>query len=274
MSEIYNFPKDSVVNHSQIKEEINLKEGIPCPAIGTNLSSNILWVEMKSALTTEEQAILAQVVTEHVAIFSNEEGVQAVKIMEEPLYAKIDRTMEICSFELGVDGTSKAITFPFPVVILGGEFHCKTENIKDRCQLVVNPNGVVAALAADIAIGATTITVPAEYIGNFFRGYTLTLSNEVDTTENLGRVLSINTTTNTIEVQTAATMAWSAGSAIILEYFPIPHLFFDAVGLFDVGKNSNSGSYLEANMPIEFRYFHDNGVTKQVPISFRMDYYY
>jgi hypothetical protein len=224
----------------------------------------------KAELTAGEITLLASLVFNNSGHDSAAE-VLSVKVIEEPTYVTVDRTIKTESIELESGESSKQISFPYPVVLLGGEFHCKAENVKDRCQLVVNPDGVVGITEAVIASGLNEINLPATVMPYAFKGYTLKLTDGTNT-DNLGEIISTSNQ-NPLTTENPTTREWGIGTQIIIEYYVIPHIYFDAPVIYHIGKNSNSGSIVQANIPIEFRYFNDNNITKDVKISFMIEYY-
>ena len=275
MSQVYSYVK-AEVDLTQLEYEINHKAGIPCPVLAIWTSGDTVFLEMKTELSVEAETILASVVTEHTAKFEDETPISFVKIIEEPAYVHIDRTMQTRSFEIPANTLAEGlnsiqIEFPFPIVVLGGEFHCKTENIKDRCQFIVNPSGIAAVSAVNYPTGTTTLSIPLDYINHFYRGFDVSLTDGVNF-ESLGRIIAVNGTTLQMEYPT--TMNWSPGTYIILEYSPIPHIYFDAEGTVRIAKNTSSGTYVPEGTRMEFRYFNQNNVTKTVDISFTMEYYF
>jgi hypothetical protein len=275
MSQVYSYTKPTELNLEHLEYEINHKEGIPCPVLKLWTLGNDIFVEMKDTLSTEAEAALAEAVANHIAS-EPEVNISYVKILEEPTYAHIDRTMQSRSFEISAATLTSGmnsiqIEFPFPIVVLGGEFHCKDENVKDRCQFIVNPNGIAAVTATSYSIGQYNLAIPLEYLGYFYRGFSVSLTDGVNY-ESLGRIISV--TGSGVQMESPTTMAWSAGTYVILEYSPIPHIYFDAPVTVRVAKNTSSGTYVPENTPMEFRYFNENGITKTIDISFTMEYYF
>jgi hypothetical protein len=277
--ETHSFTK-TPVNQPQLKEEILQNcSGMPYAVVSMWTSGDTLYITTKEELTTEQLAALTATVDAHVAHPLASTDITNVKIREEPDYmvGTIDRTFQTQSFEMDPIVTgglhTKTISFPYDIVLLGGEFRVKAENVGDRCELVVHPNRVAADLGVALDVGATTFIIPEEAQNYIFKGYKVRLDNGTNQ-DDLGRVVKV--VGNVAYVENATTRTWAAegDTEIISEYYMIPHLYFDAEFPVDIGRDSASGTYLPAGELLVFRYYNDTGSPKQKKVSLRIGYYF
>lgn len=279
----YDFTK--VVYPTQLKKEIEANSSITVALApgGIRTSGSLVYISFKEDLPTSpvnQQTILAGIVSAHTPDFSGKSDVQLMKLLEEPAYLadSIDRTYQAQSFEIAetINANAtyfKSVTFPYDIVLLGGEFSALAENVGDSIELVMNPNGTIGSLDADIASGATSMTLPDNVVQYVFRGYNLKLADGTNT-DDLGRVLAVAGNLVTFENATTHSFAAATPTAVICEYYVIPHLYIRKEKDYEVGKHTSSGACLRAGIPLVFRYNNATGATKIVPVSLFMDYYF
>lgn len=267
----YSIANDTLNKRINIPELENtiIKSDILASFYQVETNQDNLIISFKTALSTEDVNKLNTIIATHPGTPPIEETT-TVKIMEEPSYCKMDRTLKTKSIEIATGETSVKTSFPYDIVLLGGEFHCKDENVGDRCQFVINPDKIVGVTDAIVSNGVTFFDIPTNVLPYMFKGFNLTLTDGTNTDE-LGEIITING--NTVTVENATTREWAIGAQIKSEYYMVPHIRFDAPGTFEIGKNSNSGNFLPAGTELEFRYFDENGLTKNVVICFSLEYY-
>lgn len=265
------------VNSDRLKQEIQTNAGITIALAGINTEGTSTHVVMRDALPSGQETILAGIVDAHIDEPLPDNTVVMTKIAEEPLYAtSIDRTYQLQSYELNVPATSGAyninISFPFAIILLGGDFAVCAENVGDKCKFIVAPNTLIGAITQPVTTGATQITVSDTVTENIWRGYNIKLMVG-ETITSLGFVTDI--TGNVLTVSQAAPSDFSPLSPtyVLTEFEAIPNFYFSTCPrLVEVGKNTFNGTYIPANAVMRFTYYNDTATAKK--ISFSIEYYF
>lgn len=106
---------------------------------------------------------------------------------------------------------TKSVTYTFPITVSMYSFMFVTDatNKGDNLSIIANPNTDVGLISNDIAVGATTLTLPALVISQIVPGFWLVIDDGTNI-DDIGRVLAVNRLTNTITFQTPTTHAFSA----------------------------------------------------------------
>lgn len=107
--------------------------------------------------------------------------------------------------------TEFSFSYPMDVSVLEAQFTSGEENVGDTWSWVISPNTTVGALTANVAIDDTVINVTSTVTANINVGFYVNLFDGVNT-EELGRVLSIDSVSGTITTENASTTAFSAAS--------------------------------------------------------------
>lgn len=181
------------------------------------------------------------------------------------------------SFELEVPAEtgihSLDVSFPFPVSIAASEFSPQASMEGDIVDFCVAPDTVIGAITADVAATNVWITVQQSVIDNTSIGYYIEL-NDGTNSDDLGRVVEIDTVNLKIKVETAATQTFLAATPTYVKQTVkmIPHIYLQDGGRVRLGQCMIRSSYIPTGTVLRTCYDNISGTAKI--FSFIFEYRY
>ncbi len=213
----------------------------------------------------------------------DEEGNQKVVIKEE-WSGKTNGHYQTTGFKHSITDSSDwqefDMSFPFPIALICAQMGIDAGMDEDKGQLVIAPFTTVGAIAADVSIDDTEITVQSSALQYLDPGYRIYLDTSAtgETGEDMGRVLTKDEDTNKITVENGASQAYSASSPTYIKITRelVPDLWLKNKGSEEVhreyGRSRIGGSYLPASTKIRLRYKNNSGVAKTFVLEFEYLY--
>jgi hypothetical protein len=161
--------------------------------------------------------------------------------------------------------TSYTFSFPFNISVLEAQFISAEENRGDSWSWVIAPNTTIGALTGNVSVDDTVINVSPTVTANIKVGFYVNLFDGVNT-EELGRVLAIDSDAGTITVETASTQAFSALSPTYVRmniYFMKDAVFGHPWNLI-YGEGKIKSSFVPANTLVQVDYTNNSPSTDKV----------
>lgn len=168
--------------------------------------------------------------------------------------------------------TSQTTTFKYDIGILAFIISIGQDNIGDQFDVLVMPinNSPIGLLAANVTTGQTVIPIPVTTIIYLQVGFKLTLqSATTGILEEEDEIISINTTNNTITLQTGITSAFSTGDYISFVMTRCKNVYLNTPGNERVGDFLRS-SIFPKTMQAQLRYKNNSNYAKV--FSYASDY--
>lgn len=181
-----------------------------------------------------------------------------VRYTTQTIHLDVDRSSVSSS-------TIKEIIFPMDIYIYQIKMfpysHYSNEDIVD---VIINPDYVCGALTADANIGDTVFNISETVFKYATRpGWFIVTCNDGVNTENVGRVVGIDRTNNTITVENALTVAFNTGTLIQIDYYMMYKFeIFTTKNGIQSGASRIGGSLVYANTPIRLTYSNKTDVPK------------
>lgn len=240
------------------------------------VEGDIVKVWFKASLSSADYTLLQQIIADHVATPLVTHEPIFTKMLEEPTYATdIDRTYQMQSFCIHVEASDpyvpSVVSFPFPIVLLGGDCHVRPDMVGDACMFEMAPGMIVGAMIQDGVQGSNTIMLNDEAIDYYvFRGFAFRILDglgEID----CGRVISKAGREITIENPLPRNVL--AGAYVKCWHKAIPfYRFSNSPAIVEIGKNTMQGTYIPTNVPMVFTYLNETGTAKRC--AFSLEYYF
>lgn len=123
--------------------------------------------------------------------------------------------------------TTYSVSFPFPITPLTGSVQVTSDMVGDSIDIVRQPQTVAGTLSLNATAPATQLTVSSTVIQNTYVGLYAYLSDGTNL-DSLGRILSINTTNNTVVVETPTVHNFSSTTPtffLVTNYYVKNHQF-------------------------------------------------
>lgn len=179
-----------------------------------------------------------------------------VNIIQEDIVTGQNYTWDTQAFDaLPNQITEYSFSYPMNISVIEARFVSATENEGDVWSWVIAPNTTIGALTANVSVSDTVINVSSTVTDNIKVGFFCNLFDGVNT-EELGRVLAIDSEAGTITVETASTQAFSAASPTYVQmsiYFlkdvEIGHPWATVYG-----EGKIKSSYVPANTTVKVMY--------------------
>lgn len=153
-------------------------------------------------------------------------------------------------------------SYPIPIVALNIKFETADAQENDVLEAYTD-DPVVGVLTNNVSVGATVIPVSPTVMTNVFLGGHIILTDGVHT-DNLGRILGINTTNSTLTMETPTTHAFSASSPTYVKYriYFIRSYTFGPAGHHDIGGCVVGGAAIPANVQMRLAYTNTSNVDR------------
>ncbi len=170
--------------------------------------------------------------------------------------------------------TSSTINWPIPVNVLSLNFKTTGDNEDDQLNCCVSPDTTIGAITQDVTVNDTVINVDSSVISNISIGFYVKLDDGVDVSD-LGRIISIDSGSNTITVETAASNSHAASTPTVvkLTVFYIKDYNIGLAGNYILGDSKIGGSLVPANTNVCFDYI-NNSVSVAKKLIVQIEYIY
>lgn len=171
---------------------------------------------------------------------------------------------ETLALEIG-DGTEPTVatfTWKYPVSLLSVEWVGGTAMAGDSFSVCVAENTAVGSLTENAEINATTLSVSNSVVRNVFVGMTVKIQDGTNT-EDLGYIIGVNRSQNTIVVENPLSQAFSAETptAVVVSTEVLKDIEIEeSTAAIQVGSTKIGGSYVPAGIPITVHYNNNDGV--------------
>ncbi len=155
------------------------------------------------------------------------------------------------------------VTWTYPISVLEAYFVPTIDNLDDELEILVAPNTTVGVIVQNASSGAVSCVVSPTVISYLFAGYRMHITNGV-TIDNLGRCLSINKDTSTVEFENALANNYSIGSYVQMT---IPLVEKYVIGppnvRYVIGEGKIGGSFVPANTIARLVYTNKTNTVKK-----------
>ena len=169
--------------------------------------------------------------------------------------------------------TTAVYSYPIPISVLAIEYVTKDTHEGDHLCGYAIKDLTVGVLTRDESNGATDFQVSSTALAAFLPGYHAKLV-EGAITNDLGKVISKNTVSSEITIETACTNSFSdAGNALVQMSIIMLDMEIGAAWEYTVGEEKIGGSYVPANTPITVQYT-NNSPSTQKDFLFSLRYLY
>jgi len=212
------------------------------------------------ALPTADETELTNVVNTHDASVSIPSKPNEVVISEE--LTKTGGHPGFINKVIATGSIAKEVindvTFPFPISLTSGKYEQSPNMEGDKIKIYVGPDTIVGVTTAIMATTDTVVAVQQSVIDNCFIG----MSCVIDT-QDVGRIISIDSTALTITIETEPTTQIAAGKYVKITVKMMPEIFLGKESfMISVGENKIGASYIKANTIIRLIYENMDGVNK------------
>lgn len=162
--------------------------------------------------------------------------------------------------------TNFQASWPFIVCIMCIRFNILPIHVGDEINVTVCPDSYLSDISSDISIGTTQITLDTltnEYGITVQKGYFVKITDGTNT-ENLGRIIDVDTNNKIITVEVATTNGYTSSTPtqILLSIHTVLNLKLNGPGFSTVGDDKITGCVLPANCPVSFKYTNNSDTTK------------
>ena len=219
-----------------------------------------------SAHTVDLTSIAAVDTITNTTVYVHEENIQTNGNFQSFCYA-IQAT--------GPTGTvySGSFSLPYPFVIYDVNYVTNACHQGDFLTVQAAPNTTIGALGADAAAGTTTFTVSPTVFAYVNPGYFITLTDGTNT-DNLGYLISMNTTTSTITVQTANVHAFAAATPTYVQMtvVMINNMEIGPAWQYSINQRKIGGASVPAGTPINIVYTNNGLNPKRLILKVEITY--
>ena len=175
----------------------------------------------------------------------------------------------------GSGWTELDISWPIPVSLLSGEYTtCSGAEKGDEVEAAVAPDTITGVVTSGVSVSGIVIGVSQTVIDNTSVGFYLKLDDGTNVND-LGRVLSIDSTNLTVTVETGATNSFSPATPTYVKQTVkfISTSVLVGPGSYSLGRTKIGASYIPVNTVLRLRY-KNNGVNDEKCLSITLEYLY
>lgn len=237
--------------------------------------------EFKAELTAAEKLEFAQIVEEHDAsIQLPEEAVTLASIVENHDISHLDLTYKMRPFLFQVPATvglhSFPISFPYPIMLLGGVIEADPTMVGDSMQFDAIAKTPCGYLTQPAVAGASYIHVDeASAINYLWKGYnvyavSLDQSGVIVSATRLGNEI-IGKAGTQILLAEPLTESFATGTAIAVEFVPVEKVKLKNTNTLWMSRDTERGANLPANTLMLLHYWNREAVAKEPEIL--LEYY-
>lgn len=170
----------------------------------------------------------------------------------------------------GNSTASTSYVFDVNSSIYSFELIATSIDIGDTLNVALNPNTSIGLVAQDLASGSTTVYVNPLVISKLHPGFLLSITDGTNT-DNLGKILSINSTNSSVVVKTAPTNSYSSTNAVLkLTYCMANNVPVTTANMQGVGTSMLNASQVPAGTTLVFTYTNSGSETKTIALYLSM----
>lgn len=168
---------------------------------------------------------------------------------------------------------TEQFTWPFPITVMSLSFNTDYDNSGDYAYCSVAPDTIIGVLGVSCATGATGFYVSPTVTENTMIGYHLNLFDGPNT-DNLGRVISIDSATNYITTEFGPSRSYSNLSPTYIRQtvYVINNYRIGKPGTYGIGKDKIGGSYVPKYTVVRVGYINEKSFSNHIAIQ--IDYLY
>jgi hypothetical protein len=165
------------------------------------------------------------------------------------------------------------VSWPCDVFIWKTQFISTTENTGDDLTIVISPDTPIGVITSPTVIGNKTLNVNSTVFNEAVSNGCEVKLTSGGVTENLGRIINMNSTTSTIMVEFAPTQVFNAGSVITFGIFQVKdyHLYHPGKEI-TFGDKGVAKKNLPANTITRCYYKNNNGLAKKLYLEVELYY--
>jgi len=236
---------------------------------------SVTYAEFKVEPSAAEKTAFAALVEAHDNTLTAEQGTTITTSIENEHYAEFDLTykMRPLLFEIpdSVGPHSFDISFPYPVMLLGGVVEPTAAMIGDSMQFDSVGKVVVGQLTAACAASDTSVTVnegAAEFIFRAYNLYAVTIDQNgaILTSVFLGEVIQKAGTKMQFAAALTAEQEFAAGTYIAMEFTSVEKVKLQTVNTLWIGRDTGRAACAPANTKMQLHYWNTTGGLKEVQI--------
>lgn len=163
------------------------------------------------------------------------------------------------------------VTFPIPVCIFKIQFNIKSYSLGDKIDLVMAPNTNIGLISGAVSVGDNKITLAASQLKFLDEGYSLQLSDGVNT-QDMGKIIAKDWTTNQVTMEEKSDYNFALGGSFALLSVVFASLTFNQVGEYVLGNETNLASVLPADVVMRLTYCNLSGGAKRSNVMFQLSF--
>lgn len=152
-------------------------------------------------------------------------------------------------------------TFPYPITALSVKFTTESQHTDDQLLMEVAPDTLIGVVTVGVSENDAVFTVSDTVMDNVSLGHFIKITDGVNT-DDLGKVITVNTTTNQITLNTACTHSFPAGAYILLTVRVIDNYTIGYPGRYILGESKIGGSYVPKDTVVRVKYINNGESTK------------
>ena len=164
-------------------------------------------------------------------------------------------------------------SFPFPINMISASMKLHAENAFDKMSVRAGPDTTVGTLESDVLSASNTIHVSDTVIENIRIGYTVNLTDGVNTDE-LGYVIAIDTDTNilTTEFETTNSFLASTPTSVIMNVWMLKDVELGFEGKLEFMIPLVNAVYVPANVGVLCEYTNISNQVKHFLVNLEFLY--
>jgi hypothetical protein len=168
--------------------------------------------------------------------------------------------------------TMYEFSFPINISIMDTSFVATNENVGDSWSWIISPDTLIGVLTSSIEVGDTELDVSSGVFTFVKVGFYVTIDDGI-TSEELGRVLAVDSDGGTITVEKAASNSFAVGSNIKMSIYFTKDGELGHPWLYQYGVSKIRSSHVPANTLLRVLYTNKSPtVDKRIVVS--MEYLY
>lgn len=203
----------------------------------------------------------------HTISIMETHNIESIRIKEEFLqdgqiptngYFKCQGFSETC---IANSVTEFVYSWLYPISPTVIKLNVRSIHQGDKFDTYIAKDTTIGVITSNLTIGTTVLPVSTTVINNIKPGFLCKITDGVNTNE-LGEVLSVNTTNNTITITTPPTNDFNTNSFIKMTIHNIKDFYLYDTGPFIIGDSRIGSSYLPPNIPITLSYTNNSETNK------------
>lgn len=163
---------------------------------------------------------------------------------------------------------SHEVSWPYPITVLESFFVGGPQHEGNVINVIVGDDTIVGALVSQAIEGTNTLNVSPTVIANIKVGFNVKVSSQ-----SVGRVLSVNTSNNTITISQNLSQTHNAGSYVKMSVHSIEEFEMGSeVVRYIIGSSKTGGKYLPTNVKAKVVYI--NNTNSSVVFRYQVEILY